>query len=107
MSSAPESAVSPVAQTPPNSATLGLRQLLNQVMAVIFGDNVMDQDEMAALREFFDEVQMRAQAAGGIGQGGTPSPEGPQPTPDAAALNQNTQEQYSNQPGVEYGDQGS
>lgn len=75
MSMSPESAVSPLAQAPADRPTTDLQNLLRQVIAVIFGDRVLDPAEQRDLRGFMEEVALRAQAGGGIGQGGTPSPE--------------------------------
>lgn len=74
---APETATSPLAEAPPDRPTADLEMLLRQVTALIFGDRVMDKNEQTVFRGFMEEVSMRAQS-GGIGQGGTPSPEAAQ-----------------------------
>lgn len=106
MTVSPESAVNPVAQAPPDRPTIQLEQALNNVRAIIFGDGVMDQNEMALFRDFIEEVSMRAQAGGGLGQGGTPSPEGPPPGPSPMQSNQDQEDQYT-QPGTQPIDEGS
>jgi hypothetical protein len=75
MSMAPEGATSPLAQAPPDRPGVQLEQWARQGIALLFGDRVLDPDEQRILRGFMEEVAMRAQAGGGIGQGGTPSPE--------------------------------
>lgn len=75
MSMSPESAVSPLAQAPADRPTTDLEQWARTGIALLFGDRVLDPNEQRVLRGFMEEVSMRAQAGGGVGQGGTPSPE--------------------------------
>jgi len=71
---APEAAVGPLAEAPPDRPTMGLEQLLRQLTAILFSDRVLDMNERQLLYGFFQEVQVRA-ANGGIGMGGTPPSE--------------------------------
>lgn len=73
MSISPETAVSPLAQAPADRPTLDLEQWARQGIALLFGDRVLDPNEQRILRGLMEEIAMRAQAGGGIGQGGTPS----------------------------------
>lgn len=70
-----------MAEAPPDRPTADLEQLLRQVVAIIFGDRVMDPNEQRVLRSFMEEVSMRAQAGQGIGTGGTPPAEAQPPSP--------------------------
>lgn len=75
MGLAPETAVSPVSQAPPDRPTLDLEQWARQGLALLFGDQKLDEFEMRVLREFMEEVQMRAMQAGGIGLGSQSAPQ--------------------------------
>ena len=81
MSMAPETAVGPMAEAPPDRPTTDMEEWARQGIALMFGDRVLDPNEQRILRTLMQEIAMRAQAGGGIGQGGTPSPEAPQQTP--------------------------
>jgi hypothetical protein len=94
MSIAPETAVSPVAQAPPDRPTTTLEDWARQGLALLFGDRKLDPQEQEILRGFMEEVAMRAQAGGGIGMGGTPSPDagGAQAPMSPMEMNANTQD---------------
>ena len=93
MSMMPETAVSPTAQAPPDRPTVTLEDWARQGLALLFGDRVLDQNEMRMLRSFMQEVATRAQA-GGIGRGGTPSPEQAQPAMSPMEMNATGAEDY-------------
>lgn len=102
MSIAPDTAVGPTTQAPPDRPTLTLESWAAQGLALLFGDHKLDQNERLILRDFMQEVSIRAQT-GGIGNGGTPQPPGaePQPAPmTPQEMNQNTEE-LGSQPGTE------
>lgn len=102
MGISPDSAVSPTQQAPPDRATLTLEKWAQDGLALLFGDHKLDQNERLILRDFMQEVAIRAQN-GGIGNGGTPQPPGaePQPAPmTPQAMNQDTEE-LGSQPGTE------
>lgn len=75
MSMAPETGLAPTAEAPADRPTTDLEAWAQQGIALLFGDRVLDQNERQILRGFLEEVTMRAEAGGGIGQGATPSPE--------------------------------
>lgn len=89
----PATALGPLQQAPPDRATLSLEQLYNQVLALLFGDRVLDQYEKKLTFDFFEQVQLRSQN-GGIGNGGTPPADQPdQGLPQSAMdMNQDTQD---------------
>lgn len=90
---APEAAVGPLQQAPPDRATTNIEQWARQGIALLFGDRVLDMNERRILRAFMEEVAMRAQA-GGIGNGSTPPAEAGQGglPPSPGELNQNTED---------------
>lgn len=67
----PETAVAPLQSAPADRPTLGLEEWARQGIALLFGDRRLDMTEQRILRDFMEEVAMRAQN-GGIGQGATP-----------------------------------
>ena len=80
----PEEAASPVAEAPPNRPTRNLEMICRELVAYIFSDQKLDQNERRILFDTMQEIQLRAQAGGGIGMGGeTP---GTEPTPPAADM---------------------
>lgn len=107
MTLAPEAAVSPLQQAPPDRPSTNLEQWARTGIALLFGDRVLDQDERAILRAFMEEVAMRAQN-GGIGNGGTPpagADQGALP-PSPADMNQNTQDMGTVEGASPMGDEG-
>ena len=62
-----------MAEAPPDRPTLNLEQWTKQGEALLFADNQLDEQEFTVLRNFFQQVMMRAQASGGIGQGAPPN----------------------------------
>lgn len=94
MTMSPETATGPLAQAPPDRPTLTLEDWARNGLALLFGDRVLDPNEMRVLRSFFEEVQARAAAGGGVGMGGTPSPEQAEQEPGASPqeMNANTED---------------
>lgn len=89
---APEAPVGMLQQAPADRPTLQLEEWTRQGMALLFGDNMLDQDEMKILRGFFEEVALRARN-GGVGTGATPPAQAPtQMPPNPMEMNQNTQD---------------
>jgi hypothetical protein len=89
---APETAVSTLAQAPPDRPTSDLEQALNTARAIIFRDGGIDKDEMRVFRQFVEEIAMAAQN-GGIGTGATPGAgPGGEPPPSPMDMNQNTED---------------
>jgi hypothetical protein len=101
MSLAPESAMSPMVDAPPDRPTADLEGLLRQVIAVIFGDRILDPNEQRVLRGFMEEIALRAQQ-GGIGMGGTPPAEAPPMSP--MEMNANGAEDYGDGAGEPTGE---
>jgi len=90
---APETPVGPTAQAPPDRPSLGLEQVLRQALALMFGDQRLDANEKRLVRQFFEEVSLRAQN-GGIGEGGTPpaGEPGQELPPNPNEMNQNVED---------------
>lgn len=89
----PSMMAGPLQQAPADRPTMNLEQALQAVIAIIFGDNKMDENEMAMFRNFLDEVSQRAQMAGGIGLGSAPQPGmEDQQSMSPMEMNQNTQD---------------
>jgi hypothetical protein len=87
----PEASVGPLQQAPADRPSLQLEDLLQQVLAVIFGDRRLDQNERRVLRDFMEEVALRAQN-GGIGMGGTPPAEAMELPPSPMEMNMATED---------------
>jgi hypothetical protein len=98
VSLSPETGVSPLAQAPADRPTLQLEEWARQGIALLFGDRKLDDEEKRILRGLMEEIAMRAQAGGGIGMGGTPSPEAPQmPGQSPEASNAEPEEMYASE----------
>jgi hypothetical protein len=92
MSLAPETATSTLQQAPPDRPTAQLDQLLKQALAIMLGDNKLDDNEMQSVHEFMQQLALAAQG-GGIGNGAPPpngAGQGPGPSP--MDMNQNVQD---------------
>lgn len=74
----PSAATSPLAQAPPDRPSLGLEQWARQGLALLLGDNKIDDQEMRVVRNFFQTIQTFIANGGAIGQGAPPT------TPDGA-----------------------
>jgi len=89
----PETAVAPLQQAPPDRPTRRLEDWAREGLALLFGDRRLDDNERQVLREFMEEVALRA-ANGGVGNGGTPAAgaEPAMPPPGAGDMNQNVED---------------
>ena len=97
MSMAPETAVSPLQQAPPDRGSRDLEQVLAEAQAIILRDGGIDQQEQAILYDFMQTLSVNAQANGGFGPR-TPPGGGEPPLPQSPQeMNQNT-EDYGSSP---------
>lgn len=100
MGLSPDVAIAPTTDAPPDRPTMQLEEWARTGIALLFGDRKLDQNERRILRDFMEEVALRAQN-GGVGNGGTPPAEAPpEQPPTPQEMNQNT-EPYGTVPGTE------
>ena len=94
---APEMAVSPLQQAPPDRPTVQLEDWARQGEALLFADRKLDDQERKILYAFISRITERAAQAGGIGMGNSSPPPGPDGglPPSPGEMNQNTEDMGS------------
>lgn len=90
----PETAVSPMAEAPPDRPTIRVEQAARQFLALLLGDRKLDQEEMVIVRDFFEQIATVIQNGGVVGAGAPPVSVGGEkpPMPSPMEMNANTQD---------------
>ena len=66
MSLAPEAAMSPLADAPPDRPAVDAEQSANQFLAIIMRDGGIDENEMRILRGVMEQITLKIQQQGGL-----------------------------------------
>ena len=94
MTLAPENAMSPMAQAPPDRPTADLEQVTNQWLALILRDGGIDQNEMRIILGAMQQITLKIQQQGGLAQGAAQGGDPSQPPPSPMEMNSTGMEDY-------------